>query len=42
MGIFNINIDKLLESTTDLTSDQNSIKSKQIDIDLLLELTREC
>jgi hypothetical protein len=41
MGIIKIDIDKLLESTVDLTSENNSFKSKQIEIDQLLERTRE-
>ncbi|WP_256240896.1 hypothetical protein [Bacillus sp. V3B] len=41
MGILKIDIDKLLESTADLTSENNSFKSKQIEIDQLLERTLE-
>lgn len=41
MGIIKIDIDKLLESTVDLTSENNNLKSKQIEIDQLLERTRE-
>ena len=41
MGIIKIDIDKLLESTVDLTSENNSFKLKQIEIDQLLEQTRE-
>lgn len=40
MGIVTIDIDKLLESTADLTS-ENSNKMKPIEIDQLLERTRE-
>ncbi|MED1467808.1 MULTISPECIES: hypothetical protein [Bacillaceae] len=41
MGIILIDIDKLLESTSDLTSEKNSYKIKPIEIDQLLEKTRE-
>jgi hypothetical protein len=36
-----IDIDKLLETTLDLTSDKGSNKIKKIEIDLLLENTRD-
>jgi hypothetical protein len=43
MGIVIIDIDKILESTTaiDLTSEKNSYKIKNIEIDQLLERTRD-
>nr|WP_263326158.1 hypothetical protein [Neobacillus sp. Marseille-Q6967] len=41
MGIITIDIDKLLESTTDLTSEKTNNKLKKIEIDQLLERTRD-
>jgi hypothetical protein len=41
MGNAVIDIDKLLESTLDLTSEQSSSKLKAIEIDQLLERTRD-
>lgn len=41
MGIKIIDIDKLLESTSDLTSEKTNNKLKSIEIDQLLEKTRD-
>lgn len=41
MGLIIVDIDKLLESTADLTSEKNGNKLKQIEIDQLLERTRD-
>jgi hypothetical protein len=41
MGLIIVDIDKLLESTADLTSEMNGNKLKQIEIDQLLERTRD-
>lgn len=41
MGLVIVDIDKLLESTADLTSETNGNKLKQIEIDQLLERTRD-
>ncbi|WHY75612.1 hypothetical protein QNH20_15915 [Neobacillus sp. WH10] len=41
MGNVLIDIDKLLEATSDLTSEKNSHKVKQVEIDQLLENTRD-
>jgi hypothetical protein len=41
MGTVVIDIDKLLESTLDLTSAKGSNKLKAIEIDQLLESTRD-
>ncbi|WP_268870168.1 hypothetical protein [Neobacillus bataviensis] len=41
MGIVFIDIDKLLEVTSDLTSEKNSQRVKKVEIDQLLEKTRE-
>jgi hypothetical protein len=41
MKMIKIDIDKLLESTRDLTSENNTFKYKQIEIDRLLDQTRE-
>jgi len=41
MRMIKIDIDKLLESTTDLTYENNNYKTKQIEIDRLLDQTRE-
>lgn len=40
MGIKFIDIDKLLESTSDLTSEKNNNKVIKVEIDQLLENTR--
>ncbi len=40
MGIQLIDIDKLLEATSDLTSEKNNNKVKNVEIDQLLENTR--
>ena len=40
MGIKLIDIDKLLEATSDLTSEKNNNKVKKVEIDQLLEKTR--
>ncbi|MEH7416630.1 hypothetical protein FB550_11922 [Neobacillus bataviensis] len=40
MGIKLIDIDKLLEATSDLTSEKNNNKVKKVEIDQLLENTR--
>ncbi|MFP5115140.1 hypothetical protein ACSU64_22555 [Bacillaceae bacterium C204] len=41
MGIVLIDIDKLLEATSNLTSEKNNQKVKKVEIDLLLENTRD-
>jgi hypothetical protein len=41
MELIKIDIDQLLESTRDLTSENNTFKTKKIEIDYLLDLTRE-
>jgi hypothetical protein len=41
MGNTIIDIDKLLESTLDLTSEKNSTKIRMIEIDQLLENTSD-
>lgn len=41
MGYTMIDIDKLLESTLDLTPENNSNKLKAIEIDQLLDSTRD-
>jgi hypothetical protein len=41
MELIKIDIDQLLESTRDLTSENNTVKTKRIEIDRLLDLTRE-
>jgi hypothetical protein len=41
MGMILIDIDKLLETTSDLTSEKNYPKIKTIEIDQLLEKTRD-
>jgi hypothetical protein len=41
MELIKIDIDKLLESTRDLTSENKTFKTKQIEIDRLLDLTRK-
>ncbi|WML40135.1 hypothetical protein RCG19_00150 [Neobacillus sp. OS1-2] len=41
MGIVFIDIDKLLETTSDLTSEKNSQMVKKVEIDQLLEKTRD-
>jgi len=41
MGNTVIDIDKLLESTLDLTSEKTNYKVKAIEIDQLLESTRD-
>ncbi|CAH2714277.1 MULTISPECIES: hypothetical protein [Neobacillus] len=41
MGTGLIDIDKLLEATTNLTSEKNSQKMKNVEIDQLLENTRD-
>jgi hypothetical protein len=41
MGNVVIDIDKLLEATSDLTSEKNSYKVKKVEIDQLLENTRD-
>ncbi|MBM7655062.1 hypothetical protein [Neobacillus cucumis] len=40
MGTKLIDIDKLLEATSDLTSEKNNNKVKKVEIDQLLENTR--
>jgi hypothetical protein len=40
MGNKLIDIDKLLEATSDLTSEKNNNKVKKVEIDQLLENTR--
>jgi len=40
MGIKLIDIDQLLEATSDLTSEKNNNKVKKVEIDQLLENTR--
>jgi hypothetical protein len=40
MGNGLIDIDKLLEATSDLTSEKNSTKVKKVEIDKLLDYTR--
>ncbi|WP_257000286.1 hypothetical protein [Neobacillus jeddahensis] len=41
MGNILIDIDKLLEATSELTSEKNSHMVKMVEIDQLLENTRE-
>ncbi|WP_256358295.1 hypothetical protein [Bacillus sp. sid0103] len=41
MGTVLIDIDKLLEATSNLTTEKNNQKVKKIEIDLLLENTRD-
>jgi hypothetical protein len=41
MGSVIIDIDKLLEATTNLTSEKNISKVKKVEIDQLLENTRD-
>jgi hypothetical protein len=41
MGTVLIDIDKLLEATSNLTSEKNNQKVKKVEIDLLLENTRD-
>lgn len=41
MGTVIIDIDKLLELTSNLTSEKNNNKVKKVEIDLLLENTRD-
>ncbi|MFJ5715276.1 hypothetical protein [Neobacillus sp. NPDC093127] len=41
MGIVLIDIDKLLEATTNLTSEKNIHNVKKVEIDQLLENTRD-
>lgn len=41
MGTVLIDIDKLLEATSNLTSEKNNYKVKKVEIDLLLENTRD-
>jgi len=41
MGMIMIDIDQLLENTSDLTSEKNKPKMKPIEIDQLLEKTRD-
>ncbi len=41
MGYIWIDIDMLLEATADLTSEKNSHKGKLVEIDQLLENTRD-
>ncbi|MFK9092879.1 hypothetical protein [Bacillus salipaludis] len=41
MGNVLIDIDKLLEATSDLTSQKSSHKVKKVEIDQLLENTRD-
>ncbi|MFZ7944422.1 MULTISPECIES: hypothetical protein [Bacillaceae] len=41
MGTILIDIDKLLESTSELTSEKNSHKMNLVEIDQLLEKTRD-
>jgi len=41
MGTVLIDIDKLLEATSNLTSEKNNNIVKKIEIDLLLENTRD-
>jgi hypothetical protein len=41
MGTVIIDIDKLLEATTNLTSEKNISKVKKVEIDLILENTRD-
>ncbi|WP_285289902.1 hypothetical protein [Bacillus sp. ISL-75] len=41
MGIVIIDIDKLLEATSNLTSEKSNNKMKKVEIDLLLENTRD-
>jgi len=40
MGTLLIDIDKLLEATSDLTSEKNNSKVKKVEIDQLLEKTQ--
>ncbi|MEH7120223.1 hypothetical protein V7128_22785 [Neobacillus vireti] len=40
MGTLLIDIDKLLEATSDLTSEKNNCKVKKVEIDQLLEKTQ--
>ena len=41
MNLINIDIDQLLESTKDLTSESHTFKTKHIEIDRLLDQTHE-
>jgi hypothetical protein len=41
MGTVIIDIDKLLEATSNLTSEKNTTKVKKVEIDLLLDNTRD-
>nr|WP_282599546.1 hypothetical protein [Priestia megaterium] len=41
MGTVIIDIDKLLEATSNLTSEKSNNKIKMVEIDLLLENTRD-
>jgi hypothetical protein len=41
MGTMIIDIDKLLEATSNLTSEKNNNKVKKVEIDILLENTRD-
>ncbi|WP_285290459.1 MULTISPECIES: hypothetical protein [unclassified Bacillus (in: firmicutes)] len=41
MGTVIIDIDKLLEVTSNLTSEKSNNKMKKVEIDLLLENTRD-
>jgi hypothetical protein len=41
MGIVIIDIDKLLEATSSLTSEKNGYKVQTVEIDQLLENTRD-
>jgi hypothetical protein len=41
MGTVIIDIDKLLEATSNLTSEKSNNKIKKVEIDLLLENTRD-
>ncbi|MEH7502044.1 hypothetical protein V7152_08355 [Neobacillus drentensis] len=41
MGTVLIDIDKLLETTSNLTTEKNNNKIKKVEIDLLLDKTRD-
>jgi hypothetical protein len=41
MGTVLIDIDKLLEATSNLTTEKNNNKIKKVEIDLLLDKTRD-
>lgn len=41
MKLLKIDIDQLLESTRDLTSENHTFNTKHIEIDCLLDITRE-